>query len=116
MSLSQKIATSVYTHKINAEELSSVLKKYKMSALLPEIKKILNVLERKDREGREMKIETPFPLGDEALLHLKKKVAGEDVHHRIVINKNLLAGWKATHNNTLYDASAERIIKQFISK
>lgn len=116
MSLSQKIATSVYTHKVSAEELSSVLKKYKMSALLPEIKKILTVLERKDKEGREMKIETPFPLGEEALLHLKKKVGGRGVNHRVVINKNLLAGWKATHNNTLYDASAERIIKQFTSK
>ncbi|MEN9880993.1 MAG: hypothetical protein RLZZ308_176 [Candidatus Parcubacteria bacterium] len=114
-SLSHKIAAAVYTHKIEGGAVIAVLEKYRLTALLPEICTILKQIFEKEKEGKSVVIHTPFFLSDEAVSHIKKKIGAEHATSRVILKKNLLAGFKATYNNTLYDGSAERIIKQFIS-
>jgi F0F1-type ATP synthase delta subunit len=59
-----------------------------------------------------VKIESPFPLADEAIIHIKKVIGNGDAPHEVTINTNLLAGFKARCKGILYDGSAERIIRQ----
>lgn len=71
--------------------------------------------ERSNTENTIM-IETPFPLSDDAVKKIRNIVGSPTEAHAVVINKNILAGFKARFKGKLYDGSAERIIKQLINK
>ncbi len=113
MSLSRNIATYLETSNATLKDLDEVLVKYKLQSLLPEILRFLS-RKQKIREQKEMvMIESPFPLSEESLSAIKRLVNGKDAEHVVTINGNLLAGFKAKYRDLMYDASAERIIKQF---
>jgi F0F1-type ATP synthase delta subunit len=57
-------------------------------------------------------IEAPFALSDDAIRKVKRIVGNDMADHEVTINKKVLSGFKARFRGTLYDGSAERIIKQ----
>jgi F0F1-type ATP synthase delta subunit len=113
MSLSRNIATFLETSETSLSELEAVLSKHKLQSLLPEILRFLLRGQKIRQEKETVIIESPFPLSEDSLSVIKKLVKGKDVEHRVVINGDLLAGFKAKYKDRQYDGSAERIIKQF---
>ena len=115
MSLSYQLAKLLLLGQVTVEELINVLTKYKMLALLPSVKKALSNLSLGEGMRSTIMIETPFPLSDQALEKVKTIAGERSAPHIVTINKNVLAGFKARFKGTLYDGSAERIIKQLIN-
>ncbi len=113
MSLSRNIATYLETSNVNLSELEGVLVRYNLQSLLPDILRFLLRKQKIRQEKETVIIESPFPLSEDSLLVIKQLVKDEDVEHRVVINEDLLAGFKAKYKDVAYDGSAERIIKQF---
>ena len=61
-------------------------------------------------------IESPFPLSDDSIKKIKRIVGNDIAEHEVMINPQVLAGFKARFRGTLYDGSAERIIKQLTGR
>ncbi len=115
MTLSYKIAKLIVEKGVSIDDVVVSLRKYKLLSLIPSIKDQVSRL-GKDVNARDtLQIESPFELGDEAVKNIKRIVGNDLAPHSISINKNLLAGFKARFKEKLYDASAERIIKQLTS-
>jgi F0F1-type ATP synthase delta subunit len=112
MSLSRKLATLIVTERTTLSDVVTLLTKYKMLSLLPSIKQA--VIQASSQVGAQevIKIESPFPLSDDAITHVKRIVGNNTVDHEVTINPKILAGFKARFKGILYDGSAERIIKQ----
>lgn len=102
------------TKGVGIDDVIEVLRSYKLLSLLPSIKKAVEQ-HRKAKAGNDaIFIESPFPLDDRALARIQR-IAGNDLAPVVTsINQNLLAGFKARYRGTLYDGSAERIIKQLM--
>jgi F0F1-type ATP synthase delta subunit len=113
MSLSRTIATYLETSNANLSELEGILIKHKLQSLLPEILRFLLRRQKIRQEKETVVIESPFPLSEDSVSAIKQLVKGKDVDHRVLINRDLLAGFKAKYKDVAYDGSAERIIKQF---
>ncbi len=112
MTLSQSIAHSIVDKGVAVTRVTEVLQKYNLLSLLPEIRKSVTKLMSREQESGSVYIETPFPLSQDALSTIKEISNSSEAPHTVVINKNILAGFTARYKNTLYDGSAERIIKQ----
>ncbi len=114
MSLSRNLATIISRGDVSVQSLTSLLAKYGMLSLLPSIRQAL--LQIASHEGKKdtIIIETPFYPSEKALHTIKHIVGGQSHEHTIRINKKILAGFKARFQGTLYDGSAERIMKQLI--
>ena len=115
MPLSRKLAALIITGKV---ELSSVVKqltKYKMLTLLPSIKQALVQMAKEKEKDETLTIYSPFPLSDTAVSKVRKVVGEEKARHHVVIDKNVLAGFRAKYKGMMYDGSAERIIKQLVN-
>ena len=81
---------------------------------LGSFKKAVEQMNRNESSQSAIAIESPFPLDEDAVARIKR-IAGNDLApHTLVINKNLLAGFKARFRGRLYDGSAERVIKQLL--
>ncbi len=116
MSLSRKIATLIITERATISSVVEALTKYKLLSLLPSIRKAVVQVSSERRTSDIMMIESPFPLSEVAI-HKVKRIVGNDIAtHEVVINKNILAGFKVRYRGTLYDGSAERIIKQLVGR
>lgn len=115
MNLSKKIAKLIVEKGVNIEDVAEALKSYGLLSLMPsvldQVKRISKSVLMKDT----LKIETPFEISEESIKRIKSLVGDERASHEITINKNILAGFKARFKEKLYDASAERIIKQLVS-
>ena len=114
MSLSFLIAKQIVNEKATVEQVIFLLKKYKMLALLPSIKHSVVKLYNEQNKKESIIIETPFELSDSAVTTIKRIVGNDTAHHEVVLNKHILAGFKARFKGVLYDGSAERIIKQLL--
>lgn len=115
MSLSRNIAKLLSTEHTTFSDVIAVLTKYKMLSLLPSIKQsLVQMSSRVDTEDTIM-IETPFLLSDDAVKKVKRIIGNDTAGHEVIINKSILAGFKARFRGTLYDGSAERIIKQLMN-
>ena len=113
MTLSRKLAALLLNGKANLTDMIELLTKYKMLSLLPSIKQALvQMASARDAEETIM-IESPFPLSDASITHVRTIMGENNAKHHVVINKNVLAGFKAKFKGVMYDGSAERIIKQF---
>ena len=115
MSLSRTIAHVVAKNNLQGEDVIVILEKYKLLSLLPSIVQILKKIEQGNKAKDTIVIETPFPLDAKALESVQKITGTSSSPHEEVINKNLLAGFKAKWRGRLYDASAERMIKQLLT-
>lgn len=115
MSLSRKLAVLIIEEKTTVNEVFALLVQYKMTSILPSIKKALVQVSSQKGEQDLIEIESPFPLSDDAARKIKRIIGNDIANHEVVINKNILAGFKARFRGMLYDGSAERIIKQITS-
>lgn len=114
MPLSYQLARLLISGKASLTDVVNELTKYKMLALLPSIKKALVNLSSHEEGKQIVRIESPFPLSNNAVEVIKKIIGEGTAHHTVTINKNILAGFRARFRGRLYDGSAERIIKQLI--
>ena len=114
MTLSRKLATLIVSKEIPIAEVVSLLSKYKMLGLLPALKKALEDLSNRSETRNTIMIESPFALSLESIQKIKRIVGNDLAQHDVIINKNLLAGFKARYKEILYDGSAERALKTFI--
>ena len=112
MTLSYQLAELLLGNKTSVDEVVAILNKYKMLSLLPSIEKALIQLSLRETSRDTIMIESPFPLSDVAITKIRQLIGNDISHHEVVINKNILAGFKAKCNGKLYDGSAQRIIKQ----
>jgi F0F1-type ATP synthase delta subunit len=114
MPLSRKLATYLISGKITLDDVVVLLTKYKLLTLLPSVKQALVQMSTSVQKHQTMTIESPFSLSDQSLQKIKGMTKNPEAPHRVVINKNILAGFKATYQGIMYDGSAERIIKQLM--
>ena len=114
MSISRHIAALIISGKTTLSLVIELLTKYKMLSLMPSIKQSLMQMSSQVNAQDTIMIESPFPLSDVAVKHVKGIVGNNDAMYEISINKNVLAGFKARFRGMLYDGSAERIIKQVL--
>ncbi len=112
MTLSRKLATLIIEKNIAVEDISATLAKYNLLGLLPAILANVEEIGTHAKKGDTLAIESPFPLTEDAISHIKSMTGQGKVPHEVTINKNLLAGFKARFRGKLYDGSAERIIRQ----
>ena len=112
MTLSRKLAKLILEKNVPVDDVVQTLHKYKLLALLPSIKEDVMQMSSHLHTYDSIAIEAPFALSDDALKHIKQIVGGPTINHETTINKDLLAGFKARWRGTLYDGSAERIIRQ----
>jgi F0F1-type ATP synthase delta subunit len=115
MPLSRKLAILILEGKASLDDVVVLLEKYDLLTLLPFIKQSLVQLSHGAHKEGTMTIETPYPLSESSLTKIKE-IAG-DIHapHDVIINKKILAGFKAKYKGMMYDGSAERIIKQIVN-
>lgn len=97
---------------VSVDEITEMLHKYHLLGLLPAIKKTVEGMSLRTKAKDTLAIESPFPLSEESVVHIKKMLGESSIPHEITINKNILAGFKARWKGKLYDGSAERIIRQ----
>ena len=116
MSLSRNIAIILSKEKASPASLVTLLTKYKMLSLLPSIRKALVQISTHGSKNDALIIESPFPLSDTSIIKIKHITNSPDIEHQVIINKEVLAGFKARYQGILYDGSAERIIKQLVGK
>ena len=112
MTLSRKLAKLIIEKNITVEDISATLAKYNLLGLFPAILANVEEIASHTKKGDTLAIESPFPLSDEAITRIKEIVGNDKVTHEVIINKNVLAGFKARFKGKLYDGSAERIIRQ----
>lgn len=111
MNLSQKIAKFIVEKNLDIDSVVEVLRSYKLLSLLPSIKEAIQKMDSNTAVRDTVLIESPFEVSDEALKSIKRIVGNDLAPHEVTINKELLAGFKARFKEKLYDASAERIIR-----
>ncbi len=112
MTLSRSIAELIVKKGVQVEDVEKTLRTYNLLSLLPSIKKEVEQCMRAEQETNVIAVESPFPLDHAALGRVKRIVGNDLAPHTVTINKDVLAGFKARYKGTLYDGSAERIIKQ----
>lgn len=116
MTLSRSIAEYLEKSSASATDLETLLTKYRLQSLLPQILQHL-LRTKKIRSQREVvEIESPFALSEESVKIIKNIVNAEDKEHSVKINQELLAGFKAKYQDRMYDGSAKRVIDQFAKR
>ena len=112
MPLSRKLALYILEGKATVADVVDLLTKYDLLTLLPFIKQsLVQMSAGAHREGT-MTIETPFALSDTSITRIKEIAGDTSAPHTVIINKTILAGFKAKYKGMMYDGSAARIIKQ----
>jgi F0F1-type ATP synthase delta subunit len=112
MTLSRSIAKLVVQKNLKIDDLVDSLRTYNLLSLLPSIKEAVSKLLEENTQKDAIHIESPFEINQPALQKIKRIVGNDLAETEVVINKTILAGFKARHKGKLYDGSAERIIKQ----
>lgn len=114
MPLSRKLAIYILQGKASINDVTELLTKYDLLTLLPSIKQSLVQMSSSVHKDGTIMIETPYVLSSDSVKTIKGIVGHHDAPHTVVINKNILAGFKAKFKGMMYDGSAERIIKQLL--
>lgn len=114
MSLSRTLATLIISERTTVPRVTELLGKYKMLSLLPSIKQAIIQVSRVSNKKDTIMIESPFPLSDDAIKKVRDIVGDTTAPHEVVLNRQLLAGFKARFKGIAYDGSAERIIRQLL--
>jgi F0F1-type ATP synthase delta subunit len=99
---------------ISHELIFSFLEKRKLLTLLPEIVKELQKIQKSEDLAQTLQIQTPFPLNDEAKKSIEDLVGSSHKNTKVIVQKSLLSGFTATYEGKLYDASAQRILRELI--
>lgn len=116
MALSRQIAETIAKHGISAADVVETLRSYNLLALLPLIKNDLEKLSKDQGERDKLHVESPHPLGKEALAKIRRIVGNDLAETSVTLSQELLAGFRARWKGRLFDGSAQRIIRQLLSK
>lgn len=112
--LSRTLATLLYKEKIHVHGVLAYLSQHNLTSLVRPVLLHMQKLKRIEDERNTLRIESPFPLertSVKAITHL----VGEEVHAVTeTLKPELLAGFVARYKGKEYDASAQRIITNFI--
>lgn len=112
MNISRALADKILKETLSVEELVTMLKKYNLLGMLPAILRTVKIAHAAQIKKDTLVIETPFPLSDSSIRKIITNIDQKSNQHTVIINKNLLAGFRARFREKVYDGSAERIIKQ----
>lgn len=115
MSLSHTLAHSIVKKNLPIEDVVTSLRKYKLLSLLPSLLRTLQQIHKSNETRDSLIIESPFPLHDSSTNKIREIIGDTDGKVVTILNKNLLAGFKARYKGRLYDGSAERIIRQLMN-
>lgn len=108
------LADLLIAKKITIDEMIAFLKKHNLLTVLPSILAYLKHKEAEHLEFNTLVVETPFPLQENALESIKARF-GTDVRDvEVVLKKDLLAGYVARLQGVEVDASAKRVLENFI--
>ncbi len=116
MTLSRIIAQLIVHKNLKISAVEDSLRAYNLLSLLPSIKDAVIKLTQDQGKENTIRIESPFQVGESALHRIKAIVGNDTAPTDVVINKEILAGFKARYKGKLYDGSAERIIKQLTNQ
>jgi F0F1-type ATP synthase delta subunit len=100
--------------KASVDDVVVVLTKYNLLTLLPSIKHALIQIASGVHKNDTILIESPFALSPASIEKIKEITGESKAPHEVIINKNILAGFKAKCRGMMYDGSAERIVKQIV--
>ncbi|MFA6608352.1 MAG: F0F1 ATP synthase subunit delta [Candidatus Paceibacterota bacterium] len=114
MTLSRKIAQTILEKNISIKDLTETLSSYNLLSILPSVLKDIKQISCNNNKNETILIESPFEINKDAIARIKRIIGNDLAPHEVIINKKLLAGFKARFKGRLYDGSAERIIKEFI--
>lgn len=114
MPLSRTLALYIMNGKASLDDVIELLAKYKLLTLLPSIKHALIQISTGVHKESIIMIESPFALSSISIEKIKQMTGDSKAPHEVIINKNILAGFKAKFQGIMYDGSAERIIKQLL--
>ena len=114
MPLSRTLALYIINGKASLDDVVELLTKYKLLILLPSIKYALIQISSGAHQESTIMIESPFALSPVSVEKIKQMAGDSKAPHEVIINKNILAGFKAKFQGIMYDGSAERIIKQLL--
>lgn len=112
MPLSRKLAIYILEGKASIDDVVSLLTKYELLTLLPCIKQAVHQMSSGMQMKETVMIESPFELSEVSIQKIKGIIGEKDAPHSLIINKQILAGFKAKFKGMMYDGSAERIIRQ----
>lgn len=112
MPLSRTLALYLAHGKASLDDVITLLSTYKLLDLLPSIKNALTQISSQVHKKDFILIESPFALSAHSIEKIKGMVGDAHAPHEVIINKRILAGFKATFKGMMYDGSAERIVKQ----
>ena len=114
VTLSRRLAYEIVNKGVSVNDVTEVLKTYKLLSLLPSILKAVSQLHSVNVLQETILIESPFTLSPKALARIKRIVGNDIADHELTISKKLLSGFRARFRGKLYDVSAERIIRQLV--
>jgi F0F1-type ATP synthase delta subunit len=116
MPLSRTLALYIVNGKASLDDVFELLAKYKLLTLLPSIKHALVQISSGVHKNDTVLIESPFMLSSASIEKIKAMTGDSKAPHEVIINKNILAGFKAKFKGIMYDGSAERIIRQITNQ
>ncbi len=95
------------------EACKNILEKYGKSDLFPSVLDKILVDFKKENESETLVIDSPFELSDDTIKKIKNIVSPLDTDMDVKrnISPKLLAGFRARHKGTVYDASARQYIE-----
>lgn len=114
MTLSRSLADLIVRKGVSVAQVEESLRSYNLLSLLPSIKKEAEQMLSAERASDAIAIESPFPLDERSLARIKRIVGNDLAPTVTTTNPDILAGFKARYKGTLYDGSAERVIRQLL--
>jgi F0F1-type ATP synthase delta subunit len=108
-----RITTIGTTHDV-VNISKKILEKYNKEKLLLPVLKKLQYKFTQDSNSEQIVIETPFVLSEAATQSISSRITGEAKSTKVkqIEKPELLAGFRAIHKGTLYDASARKYINE----
>lgn len=114
MTLSRKLAMTIAYRHAPLDLVIESLSKYKLLSLLVPIKQHLEIIAKEQEVNDTVIIESPFSVSEESIKKIISMTGSGSSKYEFIINRDLMAGFKARYKGKLYDGSAERIIKQLM--
>jgi F0F1-type ATP synthase delta subunit len=116
MPLSRTLALYMAHGKASLDDVIVLLTKYKLLNLLPSVKKALIQISSDVHKKDTILVESPFALSPHSVEKIKGIVGDTKAPLEVIINKKILAGFKAKFQGMMYDGSAERIVRQITNQ
>ncbi len=109
------LAKLVVDGKVSIEGAHSLLMKYKLLALFPALTNEIGKVIARERVNARAVLRSSHDISDSSAQKILEKYLGSSkVPYSVHVDKTLLAGFVLTHKKMSYDASARRVINEFL--